>query len=78
MLLQTRMFWLSRVPALVPASASAVATVLQIRRFCRDAGFADMHVLQIRRFCLSRVPAFVPASASAVIADCADCEGVRR
>ena len=51
--------------------------VLQIRRLCRYAGFADMHVLQIRRFCLSRVPAFVPASASAVIAD-ADCIGVRR
>ena len=51
--------------------------VLQIRRFCRYAGFADMHVLQIRRFCLSRVPAFVPAFASAVIAD-ADCVGVRR
>ena len=51
--------------------------VLQVRRFCRYTGFADMHVLQIRRFCLSRVPAFVPASASAVIAD-ADCIGVRR
>ena len=51
--------------------------VLQIRRFCRYAGLAVMHVLQIRRFWLSRVPAFVPASASAVTAD-ADRKGVRR
>ena len=54
-----------------------VCQVLHVRRFCRYAGFADMHVLQIRRFWLSRVPAFVPASVSAVIAD-ADCKGVRR
>ena len=45
-------------------------------RFCRYAGYADVHVLQIRRFSLSRVPAFVPASASAAIAD-ANCIGVR-
>ena len=51
--------------------------VLHIRRLCRYAGFADMHVLQIRRFCRSRVPALVPASASAAIAD-ANCIGVRR
>ena len=51
--------------------------VLQIRRLCSYAGFADMHVLQIQRFRLSRVPVFVPASASAVTRD-AGCEGVRR